>query len=576
MSQGNTPNPFSSLPPHQQRKFVPADADLTQPASVTALYQRLLDRPVNSAKELGAWLLDRSEMDAALSQAGSVLYILMTCQTDDPARAGAYQQFVETVQPAVAPLADQLDRKYLQLRQAFALDSDRYLVYDRNLRSGVELFRQPNVPLKTQESLLSQQYQKVMGAMSVKFQDKERTLPEMSKFLQEPDRALREAAWRGVADRMLADKDHLEDLYDQMLALRSRIAANADCSSFIEYQFRSYRRFDYTPDDCRSFHQAVEQSVLPLARKITERRRQKMNLPALRPWDTAVDPENRPPLRPFETSAQLVDGATRIFSQVDPALGEKFAQMDKLGVLDLTSRKGKAPGGYMSNLDEARRPFIFMNAVGVDGDLWTLLHEGGHAFHCLAVKDEPIFAYRHCPLEFAEVASMGMELLADGHLDVFYQPQEQERSRRDHLEKIISLLCWIATIDGFQHWIYSHPGHSRQDRRQAWLETYDRFGGNLDWTGLEEIKSHLWHRQLHIFQVPFYYIEYGIAQLGALQLWNLFRQDPAKALAGYHRALALGGSRPLPELFDAANIKFGFSSQTIDPLMSTLAKELDL
>jgi oligoendopeptidase F len=439
----------------------------------------------------------------------------------------------------------------------------------------VELFRYQNVPLQTEEALLSQQYQTLCGAMTVEFDGEECTLPQMRKFLLEPDRTVRESAWRTVARRRLADRDKLEELFARMLGLRRQIAGNAGCRDYQRYKFCQYHRFDYAPEDCRAFGRAVEHCVVPLHDEIMRRRRQTMELDELRPWDTSVDPHGRPPLKPFEDVGRLVSGAFEAFSRTDPELGRQFAEMARMGLLDLSSRKGKAPGGYQETLSEARRPFIFMNAVGVDDDLHTLLHEGGHAFHALACADEPLLAYRHAPMEFCEVASMSMELLAGEHLSVFYDAEDLKRSRRQHLETIVWLLPWVATIDSFQDWIYSHPDHSADERRAAWLAARERFGGSVvDWSGLDEERAYEWHRQLHIFELPFYYIEYGIAQLGALQVWARARQDGPQALADYRSALVLGGSRPLPELFEAAGIRFDFSEDTMKPLVDAVAEEL--
>ena len=316
---------------------------------------------------------------------------------------------------------------------------------------------------------------------------------------------------------------------------------------------------------------------MPVCAKINQRRKKVMNLTDLRPWDTQVDPKGRSPLKPFEQVESLITGVVDIFGNLHPDLGKQLKEMADLGLLDLASRKGKAPGGYQNTLAEARKPFIFMNSVGVDDDVRTLLHEGGHAFHAFASAHHPIRDYRHAPMEFCEVASMSMELLGGEYLKTFYNKEDFERSKEEHLEGVVQLLAWVATIDAFQHWIYEHPGHNRTERTQAWVDVYMRFGGSfLDWEGLEEYRESLWHRQLHIFEVPFYYIEYGIAQLGAVQLWLNFKKDPKGTVAKYRAALALGGSRPLPELFAAAGLKFDFSRQTIAPLVEGLAKELKL
>ncbi|MBI5150842.1 MAG: M3 family oligoendopeptidase [Candidatus Omnitrophica bacterium] len=568
---------FEQLGPYQERRFVPPQADLTVLDQVKPLCQKLLERSIHSSLEMEEWLRDRSELEAALSQAGTILYIRMTCQTDDPSRARAYQQFIETIQPVVKVFTDQLNRKFLAEQAHWHLNEQLYHVYARGLRTDVDLFVQENVMLQTEVDLLTQEYQTITGAMTVEFEGKERTMPEMGKVLYEPDRGLRERAWKAAAGRRLRDKDQLEKLFDRLVSLRVTIAKNAGCANFCEYKFRSLHRFDYTSQSCKQYHQSIEKLVVPLWQRVLERRKKEMQLQALRPWDTAVDPLGRPPLRPFNRANELMEGCQRIFERLDPGLGKNFSEMLKTGSLDLESRKGKAPGGYQSTLDEARKPFIFMNAVGLDDDVRTLLHEAGHAFHALACAGDPLLNYRHGPMEFNEVASMGMELLADPYLSVFYGPEDEQRSRREHWEGIAFILVWVAIIDAFQHWLYEHPGHTPDERREAWLRTHRRFGGDgVDWKSLEEEHAFLWHRQLHIFEVPFYYIEYGIAQLGALQLWHSARKDPKTALENYKMALALGGSKPLPELFKTAGIRFDFSAETIAPLTQAIAGQLQL
>ena len=520
------------------------------------------------------WLIERSELDAALSQAGSILYIRMTCQTDDPQIAGAYTKFVETIPPAIKPVNDRLNHKYVQARKLFSLDPKRYQVYDRSVKTDIELFVEKNVPLQTKVDLLSQQYQTVSGAMTVMFDGKEHTMPQMGKYLQETDRSLRERAWRASAERRLKDKEKIEEIFEGLFELRKTIAHNAGFSNFTDYQFKSYHRFDYSPRDCKKYHETVEKLIVPLNGKILKKRKEQMKLKSLRPWDAAVDALGEKPLAPFKDAQELIKTTGSIFNKLDPDFGRQFQEMNDLGLLDLASRKGKAPGGYQNTLSEARKPFIFMNAVGIDDDVRTLLHESGHAFHALASSKEPIIDYRHAPMEFCEVASMAMELLGGEHLSEFYNPEDLQRSNREHLEGIIQTLAWVANIDAFQHWLYEHPHHSADERRQAWGGFYEQFGGKfIDWTDLGEIKNYLWHRQLHIFEVPFYYIEYGIAQLGALQVWLNARRDPKKALSDYKQGLSLGGSRPVGELYRTAGISFDFSEDIIKPLVEEVTRE---
>jgi oligoendopeptidase F len=558
------------------RRFVPVDADMGDFAQIEPLFQRLLSTTPASPQELERWLEDASELSAALDEERTKRYIAMTSQTDDPERERAFLYHLEHVAPKVKPLLHALNEAYLRSPHRRALPA-RYALLDRAIETRVALFRPENVALETEDSKLKQQYQKLTGAMTVMFRGTEHTPQQMAKYLDETDRAVRQEAWELVARRRLADRVAYDDLFDAMLDLRGRIAANAGYADYGSYIFAERERFDYTAEDCLRFHDAVAETVVPLLRTLWRRRRAALGVEKLRPWDLAVDPAGRPPLRPFDGADRFAAGIEAIFSKIDVDLGRQFRFMRDRGLLDLESRKGKAPGGYQSTLQEQRVPFIFMNAVGVDADLRTLLHEGGHAFHMLAARRDPLMDYRDSPLEFCEVASMGMELLAMPHIGEFYpNTAEAERATHEHLEGIVRLFPWVATIDAFQHWLYTHPDHTRAARGKAWLEISRRFSPDVDFTGYEDIEESYWHRQLHIFQVPFYYIEYGIAQVGALQVWLQARRDAKTAVSRYRSALSFGGTRSLPELFEAAGAKFDFSAQTLGPLMDEIAKVLDI
>jgi oligoendopeptidase F len=469
-----------------------------------------------------------------------------------------------------------LKRKFIDSPHRGELAEERYRILERHWRADVELFRDENVPLETEVARLCNEYHKLCGAMTVSVRGQEYTLQQAGRFLEEPDRALRQEAWEAVARRRLADRDRLDDLFDRLLDLRGRIATNAGMGNYRAYVWKAYKRFDYSPVDALRFADAIAATCVPLIDEIDRQRREDLSLPALRPWDMAVDPKGRPALRPFaqERIDDFVQNVGAIVGRLSGDLAADFQSLRDNRNLDLDSRKGKQPGGYQQTLQESRQPFIFMNAAGLQRDVETLLHEGGHAFHCLAARSEPLVFLRSAPMEFCEVASMTMELLGSDHLGVFYNEADAARAKRGLFEGIIRLFPWIATIDSFQHWLYTHPGHSRQQRQEQWLRLVDRFSAKLDWTGHEAVRQSLWHRQLHLFEVPFYYIEYGIAQLGALQVWAKSRQDPQRALANYRAALALGGTRPLPELFWAAGARFDFSEQTLRPLMGAVREEL--
>ncbi len=562
--------PFGELPPYVPRRFVPADIDLGDWSAIAPLFDRLEQRAPDArdATAFEDWLLDWGELSAACDEESARRYIAMTCHTEAPDAEQAYLHFVEKVEPSLKPRQFNLEKLYLAHPARATLPADRYDVLNRTTAVHVELFRDENVPLETEESKLTQQYQKLTGSLTVRFREQELTLIQMARFLEEPDRPLRREAWEVTAARRLRESDQFEDQFSRLFVLRQQIARNAGFPDYRDYAFRKMCRFDYGPEDCLAFHEAVEREVVPMVRLLQEHRRQQLGADALRPWDLAVDPLGRAPLKPFGSVSELTSRAATIFDRLDGGLGAGFRQMLGLGLLDLDNRKGKAPGGYQYSLAEARLPFVFMNAVGVHRDVETILHEAGHAFHALATRDEPLYAYRSAPIEFCEVASMSMELLGNEHLEAFYGPDDARRARRDHFEGILKTLAWIAQVDAFQHWLYTHPAHDEAQRDAAWLEVTRRFGGDVDWTGYDRAQAKQWHRQLHIFIHPFYYIEYGIAQLGALQVWANYRRDPRGGLAAYQRALGLGGSRPLPALFAAAGCQFDFSARTLSPLAS--------
>jgi oligoendopeptidase F len=564
--------------------FVPMAIDATQWEAIEPYVTSLLERPVADGAELEQWLRDRSELDAACSQSRAELYIDMTCHTDQQDIQDAYTRFVENVAPHLANAAFKLDQRQKALTDEIELDESRYGVLVRDTVADVEIFREANVPIQTELDKLSQTYDQIVGAMTVEFEGREQTLPQMARYQESTDRALRERAWRVVADRRLTDAERIDAIFDEMIARRHQMALNSDCDDYIGYAFKKMHRFDYTPADCVQFHESVESIIVPLMRRIDADRAGAMSVDPLRPWDLTVDPLGRDPLAPFEDGQDLIERSRNVFARLDPALARLFVSLGdnsdkgrREGNFDLDSRKGKAPGGYQYVRDRTRIPFIFMNAAGLHRDVETMVHESGHAFHSQLCADDPLVHYRHSPIEFAEVASMSMELLTMPYWDEFYDdPTDLARARRRQVEGSVVLLPWIATIDAFQHWLYANPDHTRDQRTGAWLDLQKRFGNAVSWEGLEHVLPKVWQRQAHLFSVPFYYIEYGIAQLGALQLWSIsLEKGEDVAVEHYKRALAIGGSRPLPELFEAAQIRFDFGSDTIGRLANHVSNELD-
>jgi oligoendopeptidase F len=553
------------------RPYAPSNLDATDFAHLEPHYRELLTREVRSADELEQLILDRSDLDALVAECTANLYIATTRNTQDKAAENAYLSFVRDVDPKLKPVSSALDRRIATSPHADALPNARYEVLLRALRVDIELFREENIPLETELAELDQKYNQTAGRMTVEFDGQTRTMPQMARFLEENDRALRERAWRAINDRRLQDRDAIDGIFDRMVELRHRIAVNAGYPNFRDFQHRRFKRFDYTPQDCMAMHDAIERHLVPIQRRLDAERARQLGVSPLRPWDLAVDTKGRRPLRPFEHAQQLVDGCSRMFHAMGGGLGEMFDTMRAGDCLDLESREGKAPGGYQYQRQYSRTPFIFMNAAGMHRDLITMVHEAGHAFHSILSKDDPLVDYRNAPTEFAEVASMSMELLTLPYHGEFYSEEDCRRALRERLEKFPTVMTWIATIDAFQHWIYTNPGHTRAQRTEAWRALVRRFGNDLSWEGCDAARDAAWQRQLHLFGMPFYYIEYGIAETGAIQMWIQSRRDQKRALENYRRGLALGGSRPLPELFATAGLRLDLSAN----LMGELAREVD-
>ncbi len=553
--------------------YVDDDFDPSSWKEVEAYTEELLNREISCSKCLEGIIRDASELSEHISEKGALLYIGMTCDTENEEKKGAFLDFVENVRPKLSEFSDSLNRRIVG-HEAIEDLPERYDLMIRSMKNDVEIFRKENIPLSVEQTKLVTEAQTINGAMSVEYEGEEYTIPEMRVFLESNERSVREGAWKAVADRRLEDEGRLSEIFDQLIVIRNEMAINAGFETYTDYMFRAMERFDYTKDDCLEFHDAIEAVCVPLMREINSRRIDSLSLGSLRPWDvnekTGVGPdlEGRAPLKPFADVNEMVSKLSRLFHRMSTDLGEKFDMLVEMDTLDLDTRKGKAPGGYQYYLQKSRVPFIFMNAAGLQGDLETMIHEAGHAFHSIYCGHLELIGERSYPIEFAEVASMSMELMTQNEWGEFYNDEEANRARIGHLEGIIFLLPWIATIDSFQHWIYSNPGHTRDERKTVWNSIRDRFGSNMEWGDYQGHRDTSWQQQGHLFGVPFYYVEYGIAQLGALQLWRTQRKDSVKALSDYSNAMALGNTKTLPELFSAADIELGFGEEHLGSLIS--------
>lgn len=566
-----------TLPARPARHFLPEEFQVSTWEQLKPYFDQLQERTIDSRAALERWLLDRSELESVLSEDLGWRYIRMTCYTESEEHRKAYQDFIENIQPQMAPVADRLNKKMAASPFLNELsDQPGYAILIRNVKKDIELFREENVPLFTEINTETQKYAQLSGAMTIEWKGQELTLQQASVLLQETDRAVREEVYQKVAARRLRDKDELDSLYSRLIQLRHRVALNAGFANFRDYMFKAYGRFDYTPQDCFAFHDSVASEVVPVLEELAENRKHELGVEALRPWDKAVDVRGRAPLKAFAGGADLTAKSIECFSRLDQFLGECLTIMKEMGHLDLESRKGKAPGGYNYPLPEIGVPFIFMNATSTLRDMTTLMHEGGHAVHNFVTKDLPLADFKNPPMEVAELASMSMELISMDHWNIFFpNPDDLARARTDQMEDIIETLPWVATIDKFQHWIYEHPNHTPEQRKQQWNIVFQQFADTVtDWRGWEDARDYLWQKQLHLYEVPFYYIEYGMAQLGAIAIWRNYRQQGKAGLESYLRALKMGNMGTIPEIYRAAGIRFDFSRAYIRELMQFVRGEL--
>ncbi len=570
-------NQFAQLPTRPKRKFLSEDFKVTSWELLNPFFENLALREISNIRELRKWLHDRSELEAVISEDLGWRYIRMTCYTDNEEYSKAYQDFNQNIQPQIAPYSDLLNKKTLESLFIKAIEEESgFSIMVRNLKKEVELFRSDNIPLFTDITTETQKYAELSGAMTIEMNGQEITLPQAGVLLQSTDRAKRKEVFEKIAARRLLDKETLDLLFTKLISLRHKVAVNAGFKNFRDFQFKAYGRFDYTPQDCFDFHEAIEKEVVPMLHEFAKERKATMKVGDLRPWDKAVDAEGREPLKAFSDGNELAKKSIEVFKRLNPYLGECLEVMQKMGHLDLESRKGKAPGGYNYPLAEIGVPFIFMNATSTMRDMTTLMHEGGHAVHNFLTMDLELNDFKSPPMEVAELASMSMELISMDEWPIFFtEANELKRARLEQLEDIIETLPWVATIDKFQHWIYENPYHSIAERKEMWNQVFDQFSDTItDWSGLEETKNYLWQKQLHLYEVPFYYIEYGMAQLGAIAVWRNFKKDKEKGLQGYQNALKLGNTTTIPAIYKAAGIKFDFSRDYIRELMSFVKEEL--
>ncbi len=566
----------ADIPKRPKRHFIDENLEVKSWSQIENYFQSLLDANIQSVADLEQWMLNRSELESVLEEEQAWRYIKMNIDTRDEELSKAFHFWVTEISPKVAPFTHQLNLKVTESPFIKELDQEKYRIYLRGLHKSIEIFREENIPLFTEMETKQQEYGAIAAKMTVEIDGEKMTMQKAAQFLKDTDRSKRQDAYEKMSQRRAEDVEKLDLLFDDLIALRQKIAKNSGFDNYRDYMFAAMGRFDYTPEDCADFHAAIEKEIVPIIESFDVDRKNKMKLEAYKPWDTAVDAEGNAPLKPFEDGEDLIDKSIRCFERLSPYYGQCLSTMKAMKHLDLVSKEGKAPGGFNYPLYEIGVPFIYMNAVGSQRDLVTMVHEGGHAVHSFLSRDLDLCDFKSTPSEVAELASMSMELISMDTWDEFYSnTDELERAKTEQMQKVLEGLPWIAAIDKFQHWIYTTP-HTAEERKTEWKNIMQKLGSSIvDWDGQEEALLNLWQKQLHLYEVPFYYIEYGMAQLGAIAMWRSYKQLGKEALNKYDEALKLGYTKSIGEIYQTAGIEFNFSQDYVNELADFIKAQLN-
>lgn len=560
------------------RYFLPEEVSFSEWKNIAYFFEKLLNFNIESESALLEWLKYRSELEAVIEEEGAWRYIKTTVNTKDEKAAAAYNYFITEIEPNIAKYTNKLNKKLTQSKYMDNLSGKQgFDIYFRSVKNELKLYREENIELNSKISSLAQQYGAITGAQFIEYNNCKLTMPQAAVYLKSTNRNERELIYAMMTDARMKDAVRLDDLFNRLLQLRHRVALNAGYKNYRDYMFDALGRFDYTKEDCYNFHESIKSEILPIVKEFILHRKNTLGYKQLKPWDLEVDIEGRNPLKPFINSTDLIEKSIRVFSRVHPYFGKCLSTMQAMQRLDLESKDGKAPGGYNYPLYETGAPFIFMNAAGTQRDMITMMHEGGHAVHSFLTNTLELTSFKATPSEVAELASMSMELMTMDYWDEFYSDEDDlKRAKLDQLEKILSILPWIATVDKFQHWIYENPKHTIEERNTKWKEILDEFStGIVDYSGYEDALLKSWQKQLHIFEVPFYYIEYGMAQLGAISVWRNYMWNKEKSITQYINALSLGYTKTIPEIYKTAGIQFNFSKAYVKEIAAFVSDQIN-
>ena len=558
-----------------KRLFLSDNLEIKEWGDIAPFFLDLEKREIKSVNDLEKFLKDRSELEAVLEEEAAWRYIKSTCDTQNKEIAESFEYFISKIEPEINKQSNVLDKKLYNSKFLKDLDTKEYLIPIRSLKQRIELFREENIPILAELQSAEQEFGAIAAAMTIKFKDEEITLHKAANYLKESDRTLRKEVYELINNRRLKDKEKLNDLLTKLIEKRTQVAQNTGFENYRDFKHIEIGRFDYKIEDVLEFHNTIKETIVPLLNRIQKKRKSDLSYKELKPYDLDVDVKGRKPLVPYKNTDELVDKTIKLFSKINTKYGNFIYTMKELKYLDLDARKGKAPGGYNYPLYESNVPFIFMNSTNNLRDLETMMHEGGHAVHSFLSKDLDLVDFKGLPSEVAELASMSMELISMEYWNEFFDNEEDlKRAKQSQLEGVISVLPWVATVDKFQHWLYLNPKHSNKERDDAWQEIFYEFSGNvIDYSEYKNFVRNAWQKQLHIFEVPFYYIEYAISQLGAIAIWKNYKENRLEALKQYEAALSLGYSKTIPEIYETAGIKFSFHKEYVAELISFVLDE---
>jgi len=566
-----------SVPEPRKREFLPEEFKVTVWSRLKPYYNELLHRSIISIAELEQWIFNWNELNALVQEDVNWRYIHFSTNTTNERAGESYNYIVQQILPKATKANHQLQQKLFETPFHKKLNPEKYFIFLRGLRNSMDLFNEDNVILQSEIKLRSKEYGKLMSQMLIDVAGNSYMIQEANNFLQEPERSLREHAFRNISQRLNKNVEQLNDLFNDLLAMRHQLAENAGFENYRDYKFKELGRFDYSSEDCARFHDIVKKEIVPLLGDLYKIRQKSLKVDELRPWDLKVNINGNPPLKPFKDTDELIEKSIECLSEIDPFFGECLGVMKKMGHLDLNAREGKRPGGYNMPLPLSGVPFVFMNATRSVKDVIILAHESGHAVHSFYTKHYKLNSSKRMPKEVAELAAMTTELLAMEHWDVIFDnPVALNEARLQQLERVLYSLTWIALIDKFQHWLYTNPGHSNEERKQVWVKLFHEFQPEIvNDDGLEEHIEHLWQKQLHVFEVPFYFIEYGFAQLGALAIWKQYRENAKEVIGNFKKTLQLGYTKTIPDTYQTADIQFKFSQNYTKELALYLQEEIE-